>query len=154
MSKVFNTSFETSLRAMLILAQYKNEAKSVDMIAAIDFTTIYGSSMGYTDTDLHGQNSFGFSEYAARRELIANALKDLVMRGVACIERTRDGVLYKISKDGFDKTVIPLCMKNEFAMAYMDSLSKVIRFVKGKTEQQIIAKINEKTTRKTGGFNG
>jgi len=154
MNKIFNTPFETSLRALLVLGHNKERAMSLDMIVALDFATIYGESTGYASNDLHGQNPFGFSEYASKRELVSQSLRQLVMRGLVEMIKDENGISYKISKDGYYKVVLDLYGENDFAKEYVESLNQVAFMTKGKSEQQIIARISEKARQNNGGGHG
>lgn len=63
MSKLYNTPFEASLRILLILETSRNQSFSADMLAAIDFISIYGREFGISDENLHGDNNYKFSEF-------------------------------------------------------------------------------------------
>ena len=75
---VFNTIFEISLR-MTLLSGVSNDAMTVDRAAAYDFITIYSNSFNLSDQALNGENDFGFSEFTVRREIIAKALKSMII---------------------------------------------------------------------------
>ena len=79
MTGVFNTSFEVSLRILIILHIAKTRL-SVDRITALDFIAIYGRDFGASDFNLHGNNEYRFGEYTAKREIIMQAVKELVLR--------------------------------------------------------------------------
>ena len=67
MNKIFNTTFESSLRILLLLSVSGDEQMTLDRIADYDFITIYSKYFGISDMALHGENEFGLSEFAARR---------------------------------------------------------------------------------------
>ena len=97
MNRIFNTSFENSLR-ILILLSHATTSLTVDKITAWDFIAINGKSFGLTNVDLHGDNSFTMCEYTARRELISIAIKELVLRGlIILIENEIPNLDYKRS---------------------------------------------------------
>ena len=73
-SKVFNTTFENMLR-VLLLADTLNNSANVDRLAALDFICIYGKKCKVLDKNLHGDNEFGFAEFANKREKITEAVK-------------------------------------------------------------------------------
>ena len=56
MKEVFNTSFEVSLRILIILNIVKIRL-SIDRISALDFISIYGKDFGVSKYNLHGNNS-------------------------------------------------------------------------------------------------
>ena len=68
-NKVFNTAFENMLR-LLLLVDTLNGPANVDRLAALDFICIYGKKCKVLDRNLHGDNAFGFAEFANKREKI------------------------------------------------------------------------------------
>ena len=67
MQELFNSTFEVSLRLMLLLSTTGDIPMTVDRIAAYDVMTIYSRDFGLSDEVLHGDNEFGLSEFASRR---------------------------------------------------------------------------------------
>jgi hypothetical protein len=63
MDKVFDTVFETSLRVLLTLDATTGNAYTIDRIAVADFLTVYNHEFGLSNSNLHGENVFRFSEY-------------------------------------------------------------------------------------------
>ena len=51
MNKVFNTPFENSIRALLLLYVYKDKSITVDMITALDFIAINSKSLGLSGSN-------------------------------------------------------------------------------------------------------
>lgn len=147
MNRIFNTSFENSLRVLILLSTIKTSF-TVDKITAWDFIAVNGKSFGLTATDLHGENSFTMCEYTARRELISIAIKDLVLRGLITIEERDNGFCYKINDKG--KSVVEKFQTN-YAREYTLAIENTSRFCLGKTERQLVNYISEKTTKKIGG---
>ena len=66
---VFNTIFENMLR-ILLLIDTMNVPANADRIAALDFICIYGKKCKVLDKNLHGDNKFGFSEFANKQRKI------------------------------------------------------------------------------------
>ena len=81
MLKLFNSTFEVSLRLMLLLSVANDAPMSVDRIAAYDVITIYSRDFGLSNEVLHGDNEFGLSEFASRRSKTQVALRELVLNG-------------------------------------------------------------------------
>ena len=75
MNKIFNTTFESSLRILLLLSVSEDEQMTLDRIADYDFITIYSKYFGISDMALHGENEFGLSEFAARRGMMQSTLE-------------------------------------------------------------------------------
>ena len=75
MQKLFNSTFEVSLRLMLLLSVTGDVPMTVDRIAAYDVITIYSRDFGLSEEVLHGDNEFGLSEFASRRNKTQIALR-------------------------------------------------------------------------------
>ncbi len=99
MKEVFNTSFEVSLRILIILNIVKIRL-SIDRISALDFISIYGKDFEVSKYNLHGNNSYRFSEYTSKRFLISHAIRNLVLMGYIVPYYSKSGFTYSISKTG------------------------------------------------------
>lgn len=99
MTEIFNTPFEVSLRILIVL-NVSYARLSVDRISALDFITIYGKDFGVSEYNLHGDNDYRFSEYASKREIISQAVKNLVLVGYILPHCNKSGFTYSISKSG------------------------------------------------------
>ena len=97
-NNIFNTSFEISLRVLLTLESSPLQWWTADLIAASDFITVYSVDCIIATENLHGVNSFKYSEFALRREMVKEALKALVARNLADVKLDRDGFVYTLSK--------------------------------------------------------
>ena len=96
---VFNTSFEVSLRMLIILNTVQTRL-SIDRITALDFIAIYGKDFGVSEYNLHGDNDYKFGEYTSKREIVSQAIKELVLRGYINPRYNKRGFTYSISKNG------------------------------------------------------
>lgn len=101
MSDIFNTPFEVSLRILIILNTVKSRV-SAERITAFDFISTYGKDFGVSEYNLHGDNSFRFSEYTLKRKIISESLKELVLKGYVNAYCNKNGFNYSISKSGTD----------------------------------------------------
>lgn len=99
MKDVFNTSFEVSLRVIIILNTILTRL-SVDRIIALEFISIYGKDFGVSEYNLHGDNNYRFSEYTTKREIVLQAIKELVLRGYVTSHCHKSGFKYSISNNG------------------------------------------------------
>ena len=98
-NKVFNTAFENMLR-LLLLVDTLNGPANADRLAALDFICIYGKKCKVLDRNLHGDNAFGFAEFANKREKITEAIKLSVRNDFIKVERTDQGLMYSINDRG------------------------------------------------------
>ena len=94
---VFNTTFENMLR-ILLLIDTMNVPANADRIAALDFICIYGKKCKVLDKNLHGDNKFGFSEFANKRRKITEAIK-LSVRNIRALFIALVTVVRKSSKE-------------------------------------------------------
>lgn len=122
MNELFNTPFETGLRAMLILYSTNSYGMTIDRIVAYDFMTIYGGDLGISNINLHGINHFNFSELASKRAICSEGLKMFVLEGLITVTRNKNGFLYSITLAG-KKYVEEL--KSNYKNQYLDILKGV-----------------------------
>lgn len=99
MNELFNSPFELSLRVLIIL----NTAQlrlTIDKIVAYDFISTYSSDFGISESNLHGNNSYRFSEYTTKRIIITQSIKNLVLEGFVLPHCNKGGFSYSISPVG------------------------------------------------------
>lgn len=99
MKDIFNTPFEVSLRMLIIMNIVKNRV-TAERVTALDFISTYGKDFGVSEYNLHGDNSFRFSEYALKRRIVSEAIKELVLKGYINPHCNKNGFNYSISKKG------------------------------------------------------
>lgn len=122
-SDLFNSTFEMELRIATLLCVGDKALFSVERILALDFISCYASDFELSNDNLHGNNSFMFSELSSRRNLISEAIKPLVYKGLVEVEMNR-GYFYRISEIG--KSYI-LSLESEYAKEYMQTAEMVIK---------------------------
>ena len=76
---LFGSTFETSLRILILLEELSELLLDEQQICCIDFMSIYGADFDLLDANLHGNGLFRFSEFSAKSTLVANAIKKLVL---------------------------------------------------------------------------
>lgn len=134
MDKLFNSTFENSLRLLILLDEY-DLPKSLDMLYAVDFMTLYGASFGITDQNLNGDNEYKFSVFASHRESIQEALKALVLNGTAQAVSYNEGLAYIITPEGEDFCQSP---SSTYAKEYRKAAQAVIKAVGKRSERATI----------------
>ena len=139
MNKLFNSVFENSLRILLLLAEF-DCGQSLDKIYATDFMVSYGATFGVSESDLNGDNQYKFSEFASRREIVRQALKQLVLDGLVRPDNSTVGILYSITDAGREYSNI---LGIEYAEEYRSTAKKVVEIVSNVSERTIIDKINK-----------
>ena len=137
MDRLFNSTFENSLRLLILLDEY-DMPQTLDMLYAVDFMTIYSKPFGISEQNLNGDNDLKFSEFASQRDLVKDALKELVLNGNAEAVSYKDGLSYIITPEGEDYCS---ALTSEYAREYRKAAKSVISATKGKSERALIAEI-------------
>ncbi len=131
--KIFNSDFEISLRSLLILDAY-NTALDPDTIKAVDLLSIYGKQFGISSENLHGDNSFSFTEVASGQETIKTALKELVRDGFVTAITSTTGFMYRINSAGSS-----YCerLTSDYASEFKQAVNIANEFVRGKSQSEV-----------------
>lgn len=116
---------------------------TIDRIAAYDFITIYSRYFELSDVNLHGDNEFGFSEFATRRTAIQAAAKSLVLDGLVGVTRQADGFRYVINTAG---RKFRQSQTTEYAEAYCWLARITLDHFKSKSEVELLTLISKKST--------
>lgn len=101
MMSLYNSISEIRLRILLLLSTSVQEYLSSDMIAALDFITVYGKEFSISNKNLHGDNRYKFSELPSRREIVGKAIKSLILDGMLDFS-LKNGFEYQINNKGFN----------------------------------------------------
>ena len=143
MTKLFNSTFEVSLRIIMLLSAINGTEVTIDRIVAYDFMSVYGRYFGLSDENLHGDNHYGFSEFSARRTVVRDALKTLVTDGLIKATRRDVGFCYEISASGrkFSKS-----LNTEYAAEYFRIVKATHNKYKSKSEVDMMTVISKKST--------
>jgi hypothetical protein len=142
MNDLFNTTFEISLRALLVLETFNGKSESADKIAALDFIASYGADFGIGNKNLHGKNSFRYSELPTRRTLTKQALRNLVLEGLADAKQSNDGFEYSSNIAGSE-----YCSRldNDYANEYRMLISSAVDYVGNRTAQSLLNIIQDES---------
>lgn len=140
MAKIWNTKFELSLRALMLLSADSATPKTLDMIALLDTIAIYGEDFGISVENLHGDIDFALDEFDARREIMKLAIKDLVLQGLAISVKGSEGFRYTISPTGDE-----YCKRltSDYAVEYKQLAQEVKHLVKLQSEKEIFDMISK-----------
>lgn len=143
MTKLFNSTFEVSLRALLLLSQTAGVSMTIDRLVAYDFISLYSHNFDLADSNLHGDNEYSFSELSARRTVMQAALKELVLDGLVKAIRGKNGFCYEITDAGD-----AFCKKQ--TTDYANTFRQLAKTTHNKfsklTEVEIMAVISQKAT--------
>lgn len=129
---------------MLLLLEVagSNRKLTADMLAAIDFMTVYGRDFDVSNENLHGDGTYRFGEFTLRRELVRNALKPMVTQDLVMVDALSRGFVYSLSKIGKE-----YCsnFESDYADSYRISAEGAVDKYGDKPEREIIQMINQKT---------
>lgn len=147
MKDIFNSTFEVSLRILIVLNVTKTSL-SIDRISALDFIIIYGKDFGVSEYNLHGDNNYRFSEYALKRKIISESLKNLVLMGYILPCCNKSGFTYSISKSG-----ISFCqsLNDDYAENYAIIAQKAHIMFETYSDRKLIYTINNYAISDFGG---
>lgn len=134
--------FENMLR-ILLLADTLDAPVNVDRLAALDFICIYGKKCKVLDKNLHGDNEFGFAEFANKREKIAEAIKLSVRNNFINVKHTEQGFLYSINDRGRE---VVQNIQSSYARAYTVGAKIVCRKFSGFTDDGVLQYISDRAT--------
>lgn len=136
------STFEISLRILLMLNELSNSTLDEQQIGAIDFISVYAADFGLLDENLHGYSNYRFSEYPARKHMVASALKDLVLDGYVRLHLTSTGYRYSIAEAG--KTVCGKLTSN-YAEEYVIAVQTVFNRFDNANAEAMLREINRVT---------
>lgn len=94
------STFEISLRILLMLNELSPAKLDEQQIGAIDFIAVYAADFGLLDENLHGYSNYRYSEFPARKQMVSSALKSLVLDGYVRLYPTSSGYKYSILEAG------------------------------------------------------
>ena len=141
MERALGSTHEVSLRMLLLLEMLDGKKVTVDMLAAIDFITVYGHDFEITEDNLHGNGTYRFGEFALRRDLVKDALRLLVVEGIVSVTPQKRGFLYQLTFAGIDFSSGFEC---DYSDDYRFASETVIRRLNGKSEHEITRMINQR----------
>ena len=97
-NNLFNSPFEMSLRILIMLDEFGDKCTE-DKILTFDFMACYSTEFEVKDVNLHGNNALKFAELVSRRQLVSEAIKDLVLKGLVLAE-AGEIFLYSVTDSG------------------------------------------------------
>lgn len=136
------STFEISLRILLMLNELPTSTLDERQIGAIDFISVYAADFGLLDENLHGYSNYRFSEYPARKHMVVSALKGLVLDGYTHLYPTSTGYRYSITEAG--KAVCGKLTSN-YAEEYIIAVQTVIKGFNNADAEAMLRAINRVT---------
>lgn len=141
-ASALGSTFEISLRILLTLNELPNSTLDEQQIGAIDFISVYAADFGLLDENLHGYSNYRFSEYPARKRMVASALKDLVLDGYVHLHPTSTGYRYSIAEAG---KIVCGKLTSNYAEEYIIAVQTVINRFDNANAEAMLREINSVT---------
>ena len=136
------STFEISLRILLLLNEAHGATLDEQQIGAVDFISVYAADFGLLDENLHGYSNYRFSEYPARKHLVSSALKGLLLDGNIRFQPVPTGYKYFITDDG--KSICKKLTSN-YANEYRIAVQTVIKSFDNANTELMLRKISRLT---------
>lgn len=133
-NNLFNSPFEMMLRVLLLLSQDKENYYSVDRIVLLDFISCYAADFQLPYSNLHGTNNYKFGEIASRRQLVQEAVKLLVTRGLIDV-KVEKGYWFSISDLGFNYANK---LESSYATEYREIFRSAIKKYRKESDENIL----------------
>lgn len=142
MTSVYNSVHEIKIRILLLLRCSIREFISSDMIAGLDFITVYGKEFGVSDFNLHGDNRYKFSELPSRREVVQRSLNYLVRNNLVEVSLA-NGFEYQIADRGEEFIE---GFQSEYAAKYTQIAEKTFEKYGNSDETELFKMIQSKSS--------
>lgn len=133
-----------ALRILLILDELAGIKLDEQTIRSVDFIALYAADFNLLDENLHGYSSYRYSEYSARKSLVEDALKNLVLNGTVSFFLNQNGFVYRISKPGRD---VCRMLTGSYAEEYRISVKAISKKYDLSTAKALLEDINHHTIR-------
>ena len=97
---------------------------------------------------MHGDNDYRFSEYTSKREIVSQALKELVLGGYIIPHCNKSGFNYSISRSG---TMFCESLNDKYAEDFTNIVKKTNSLFLEHSDRKLIRSINEYAINMAGG---
>ena len=141
MTAIYNCETEMSLRVILILNVARSPLSS-EMIALIDFLSVYGKEFGLYEYNLNGDSPFMYSQMSVRHSSVSKALQNLGLKElIEFVPSRTKGYTYKINEDGID-----FCnaLESTYAFEYDKCARRAYEYVKKHGARNVQQEIDDK----------
>lgn len=143
-NKVFNTTFEVSMRLLLALSIIGTCERTIDNLVTVDFITNYSKEFDLSKNNLHGNNEFSFAEFSTRRALARDALKSLVLQDMIHVSQKENGFHYFITERG---QIFCNSLTSDYANEYRKIAIKANEYMQAKTEKELLGLISREASK-------
>ena len=129
-----------SIRLLLLLASTEKPL-SADRLVSLDYITTYAEDFGLNETNLNGYGCYRSAEFASRRQLINEAILELVKKGLLNITLQDNIYLYQVNELGMNTA---LSIEGSYADSYWEIARIVAAQFENLSDEELIEKINKK----------
>ncbi|MCF0106027.1 MAG: hypothetical protein HUJ53_04645 [Holdemanella sp.] len=133
MMKIFNSTFETSIRILILLDQIRIPL-SRERIVNYDLMACFAKDFGVTDYNLHGEDHEEAAELPARRIRVNNALKKLVLDGYV-LPQKNNVFLFTLSNSGRQYVH---SLSSEYASKYASAVNCIHHRFSSKNDSDLL----------------
>ncbi len=119
--KVFNTTFEVSMRLLILLNSLKQPIDE-EKILYLDFISVNARNYGFDADNLNGDGLYMLNELTSQRTLIKESIKSLVRQDFISVISTEYGFNYMIKNDG---RILCEQMQSDYSKQYKNN-SKIV----------------------------
>lgn len=133
MINIFNSTFENSLRVILLLINSPMDFRQ-ERIVYLDFITCYSHDFGFSE-NINGNNSSKKAEITLRRSKIKKALHELVIDGFVEPIDKETGHFFKITSEGIH---FAEQLSSDYAVKYREISKSVITNFSAKTDKELL----------------
>jgi hypothetical protein len=130
------------MRVLFVLLA-DEKPKTIDMIAAIDFISVYGKTFGIAEENLHGDNFYKYGEFTARRAIVKKAILPLLQNEMLDVYERDDGYYFQANDAGEAYCV---SLTSEYAIEYAKTSKAAALYVGIKSDSEIIKEIMTQST--------
>ena len=134
---IFNTTFETSLRVVLLLSE--KAFISSEQILAVDFIATFAKYFEISDFNLNGNGRVQLRGFSARRGLVQSAIKGLVLKGFVKPVLDDNQFMYSLTDYGL---AFATKLDAQYAKEYRNIIKKILQQWPGLKESELNYVIN------------
>lgn len=128
---------------ILLALSVSGKPRTIDMIAAMDFISVYGKTFGLTNENLHGENYYKYGEFTARRTIIKKAIRQLLISDMIDVYEKEDGYYFNLNDAG---EAYCSSLNSEYANEYVQASRAVTVYIGAKMDKDVIRDIMSKSS--------
>ena len=140
--KIIGSSFELSLRYLLLLDVCDETQLTETRLCCFDFISTYARDFGFCEENLHGYNTYRYSEFISRQISAPEAIRYLVIKGYVNVTPTKDGFKYSLTESGHKKCNT---LQNDYISNYSSLAGHISHVLHEKSDDELIIMIHKQS---------